>query len=48
MLRQRTDAQLHGAQLVEVADQLVGGDGDEAGREAALGNERLLRALGDA
>ena len=47
MLGQGADAQLHRAQLVEVTDQLVGGDRDESGCETALGNERLLGAVGD-
>ncbi len=47
MLGQGADAQLHGSQLVEVTDQLVGRDRDEAGRESALRHERLLGAGGD-
>ena len=47
MLRQGADAQLHRAQLVEVGDELRGGDADEARREPALRHERLARADGD-
>ena len=47
MLGQGADAQLHGAQLVEVRDELRGGDADEARREPALRHEGLARADGD-
>ena len=47
MLGQGADAQLHSSQLVEVADQFVGSDRDETGRESALGHERLGGAGGD-
>jgi hypothetical protein len=39
VLGQGADAQLDAAQLVEVLDQRIGGDADEAGREAALRHE---------
>ena len=47
MLRQRADAQLHRAQLLEVLDELRRGDADEAGRQAALRHECLRRPGSD-
>ena len=41
-------AQLDAAQLVEVTDQRIGRDADEAGRESALRHERRVGALRDA
>ena len=46
MLRQRTNAQLDRLQFVEMLDQLVCGDADEAGREATLWYEHLIGAFG--
>ena len=39
MLGQGADAQLHGAQLLEMMDELRAGDADEARREPALRRE---------
>ena len=42
-MRQRADAHTHAVQLVELAGKIGGDDGNEAGREAALRDERRLR-----
>ena len=47
MLGQGADAQLDGAQFVEVPDQFIRSDGDESGRKTALGYERLSGAFRD-
>ena len=47
MLGQRAHTQLDAAQLVEMSDQRVGGDADEAGRQPALRHECALGALGE-
>src|SRR5882757_8931630 len=46
-LRQGTDAHAHVLQLVEARGQVAGDDGDEAGCQAALGDERGARAGGE-
>src|SRR5262245_51055169 len=48
MLRQRAYTQLDRAQLVEVRDELVGSEADEAWGEAALRHECRLSAFRDA
>jgi hypothetical protein len=48
MLGQGADAHLHGAHLVEVRDELVGGDADEAWRQTALRHEGAIGPFGDA
>ena len=45
-MRQRADAQLNGFQRIEMLNKLICGDADEAGGEATLRNEHLLRAIG--
>ncbi len=47
MLRQGADAQLHRSQFVEMLDELVRSDADEARCEAALRHERGGCAIGD-
>ena len=47
MLGQGADAQLDGAQFVEVADQFIRSDRDESGRKTALRYERLSGAFRD-
>ena len=47
VLGQGADAEFHGLELVEVRDQLIGGDADEARREAALRGIHFVAALGD-
>ena len=47
MLGQGTDTQLYRPQFVEMLDKLVGRDADEAGCQAALGDERRRCTCGD-
>ena len=47
MLGQGADAQLHGAQVVEVADQFVRRDRNEARCQSTLRHERLRGAVGN-
>src|SRR6187551_3337632 len=47
MLREGADAQLDAPDLVEMLDQRIGCDADEARRESALGYERTIGVRGE-